>query len=103
MFWRFVKEGHNRDKLGRTYKEAFRYHARWCLETLYNNVPDEQAMDYILDNSPTCIACPVEFKKYFAGDAVFNAYSEIKDRFVEFRQFYTPEEIAWIEGWINNN
>lgn len=99
MFWRFKVEENNRDKFGRTFKEAFKEHARWCLDTLRNNVPDEQAIQYVFDNSPTCVRCPPEFRKHFAGDAVFNAYTEIKAHLEEFKHFYTPEEIAWIKGW----
>jgi hypothetical protein len=102
MFWRFKEEKDEKDKSGLTFDEALRKHARWCLETLRNNTPDEEAMKYIDDHCSTWVVCPAKFKQYFAGDAAFNAYSEIKICFAKFKQFYTPEELVWLNDYINS-
>mgnify|MGYP001614480408 FL=1 len=103
MFWRFKQTEDNRDKFGRTFDEAFKEHARWCIDTLRNNVPDEQAIQYIWNNSPSLVERPPEFREFFVGDAVFNACAEIKTRLEDFKQFYSPEEIEWIGTWMKKD
>lgn len=100
MFYRFIEQEDGKDKFGRTNKEALKEHARWCLETVRDNVPDEIAMKHIHENSPSWLPCPEEFKKHLAGDAAFNAYTELKCHWDYLKEFYSPEEIAWVDSWI---
>ncbi len=103
MFWRFKIQENNRDRFGRTLEEARKEHAKWCIDTLRNNVQDEQPMQDLFDKCVTWITCPDEFRLYLAGDAAFNAYTEIKTCLEEFKGHCSPEEIAGIEGWMNRN
>lgn len=101
MHWRFIPLKNGKDKFGRTREEAFKEHALWCLSTLAHNEPDDESkIKYLCDNSITWISGPAEFRQYFAGEAVFNAYSEIKLRYMEFKQYYTNEERQWLESCI---
>lgn len=104
MFWRYQQEKDDgKDQFGRTYEDAWREHALWCLNTLRENQPDdEEKMNYINRNSPSCLRCPEEFKKYLAGDAVFNAYCELKANFKLFKKYYTKEDIDWVRSCIKD-
>lgn len=99
MFWRFKRGKDGKDELGRTHEEAWREHALWCLDTLKKNEPDDaEKMSYIFNNSPTHVARPAEFKKSMSGNAVFNAYLEIKIHFESFKKCYAQEDIDWIKS-----
>ena len=100
MFWRFKKGKDGKDDFGRTFEEAWREHALWCLDVFRKNEPDdEEKMDYIFRNSPTYVARPAELTECMSGDAVFNAYFQIKMNFKSFRKYYTQEDIKWIETY----
>lgn len=103
MFWRHRSGKDGKDKFGRTFDEAWREHASWCLDTFKKNEPDDIAkMNYIFNNSPTHVGCPAKFKDCFSGNAVFNAYLEIKMHFKSFKKYYTQEQIDWISSHAHN-
>lgn len=99
LFW---GNSDGKNEFGMTREEALKDHARWCIETLRNNVPDEIAMDHIFNKIKAAAwwGCPDEYRKNFAGDAVFNAYLEIKSQLDKFKEFYTKEEMDWINSWM---
>lgn len=98
MFFRFIIEKDNKDKYGRTSEDAWEEHALWCLRTVCENKPDTQEqIDYMMNNSPTYLACPPEFREYLAGDAVFNAFADLKKNFEKFKEHYTEEEIQFVK------
>ena len=49
---------------------AMKKHARWCIDTVKNNTPDEEALQYIYDNCVSWVECPAELRDVFAGHAV---------------------------------
>jgi hypothetical protein len=100
MFWRFAGNKSGIDKFGRTFDEAYKEHALWCIETLKNNKPDDdEAMDYLNNNCVSWNGCPHEFTPYLHGIAAFNAFCEIKACYEEFKKYYTDDENKWIESW----
>ena len=102
MFYCFRPEQNGKDKYGRTSKEALRDHARWCLNTMKNNPPDNEALKNPWEQSPSWLVRPTkEFMEYFAGDIAFNAYTEIRSHLDSFSEFYTTEEMAWINSWMH--
>ena len=104
MFWRHRSGKDGKDKFGRTFDEAWREHASWCLDTFKKNEPDDIAkMNYIFNNSPTHVGCPVELRKHLSGNAVYNAYLEIKMHFKSFKKYYTQEEIDSISYYFEDN
>ena len=100
MFWRFKgKDG--KDSFGRTFEEVWQEHALWCLDVFRKNEPDnEEKMNYIFKNSPTHQTRPAAFMKCMSGDAVFNAYLEIKMHLKSFKKYYTQEDIKWIKNCL---
>jgi|GEM_PF-2079087 len=101
MFYLFREDIDGKDKYGRTREKALEDHAIWCLNTLVRNLPDEEAIKNEWEKSPSWLVCPDEFKDYFAGDAAFNAYCEIKSHLDILKEFYKPVEMAWINNWMN--
>ena len=99
MFWRFKKGKDGKDEFGRTFEEAWREHALWCLDVFRKNEPDdEEKMDYIFRNSPTHVGRPAEFRDYLSGDAAYNACLEIKMHFGSFKKYYKQDDIKWIKN-----
>jgi len=100
MFYLFRPEKDGQDKYGRTSKEALKDHARWCIDVVRNNIPDDKAIKNEWEKSPSWLVCPDEFRDYFAGDVAFNAYCEIKSHLENLKEFFTQEEMAWINSWM---
>ena len=76
---------------------AMKKHARWCIDTVKNNTPDEEALQYILDNCVSWVECPAELSDVFAGHAAYNAYGDILMSFENYKRFFTDEEIQIIK------
>ena len=103
MFWRHRAGKDGKDNLGRTFEEAHREHALWCLDVFRKNEPDdEEKMKYIFNNSPTYVTRPIKLKNYFSGDAAYNACVEIKMNFESFKKYYTQEEVDWVKNCFKN-
>lgn len=98
MFWKFRPINGDRDKWGRTYEEAFKEHALWCLKTLLDNKKDDkEAEDYLYDNCVTWIGRSQEDGKHFNSDAAFNAFTEIQTNYKEFKQYYPDSAIEYFK------
>ena len=97
MFFRIRLDKDGKDEFGRTSHECWQLFARWSIDTVRNNVPDEIALEQLFKFSPSYLACPEDMKNVFAGDAAWNAFLAIDMNFDRFKEFYTPEEIAWAE------
>jgi len=102
MWYHFHGNSDGKNEFGMTREEALKDHARWCIETLRKNVSDEIAMDHIFNKikATTWDGCPDDLRQYFAGDAAYNAYRELKFNLDKFKEFYTKEEMDWIDGWM---
>ncbi|KKU47275.1 MAG: hypothetical protein UX68_C0041G0004 [Parcubacteria group bacterium GW2011_GWA2_46_9] len=102
MFWKFREVENGKDEYGRTYEEARREHALWCLKTFLDNAENDQlAEEYLHKNCASWISRSDEDAKFFKSDAALNAFYETKTEFKEFKQYYPEETILHFKknGW----
>lgn len=84
---------------GRSVAEHWQEHITWCIETFRRNGPDTpEIMEHMHNTCVTWVGRSKNDAKYFAGDAAYNAFSEIVCRSKDLWEKYcTPEQKSWLK------
>jgi len=81
MFFRIPLKDNKTATDGRPVIEHWQEHINWCIKTFFRNGPDTpEVMKHMHDTCVTWIGRSKNSTKYFAGDAVYNAFIEISRR-----------------------
>jgi len=109
MFWKFREVENGKDEYGRTYEEARREHALWCLKTFLDNAENDQlAEEYLHKNCASWISRSDEDAKFFKSDAALNAFmkqrrnSKSLNNIIRKRQYCILKKMVGINILVSN-